>query len=122
MTVVHKELADGRWRTLSFFEQMANVGSEIERTIRWKEKGKPDVSNRAFERALELLDLTIADPRNRSRLGELCRVREASADHFVFDNEYHSTDESWRRYFMAFNRAAARVREVDGVPGRVAGD
>jgi len=58
----HPDLAAGRWRELSFVEQMANVGSEIERTIGWTAKGRSDYSARAFERALELLDLTIADP------------------------------------------------------------
>ena len=106
MTAVHRELTSGRWRELTFFEQMANIGSEVERTIRWKEKGQAGVSMRAFERALELLDLTVADPRNRFRLRELLRVREVLADHFVFDNEYASTDRSWRRYFHPFACAA----------------
>jgi hypothetical protein len=102
MTYVHQELARGRWKQLSFVEQMANVGSEIERTIAWREKGQPEISRRAFERALELLDLTIADAKDLSKLKELLRVREALADHFVFDNEYHSTDKSWQRYFRFF--------------------
>jgi hypothetical protein len=87
---------------LSFAEQMANVGSEIERTISWKQRGHPDYSGRAFERALELLDLTIADAKNRRRLRELLRVRESLADYFFFDNSYQSTRESWQRYFGAF--------------------
>jgi hypothetical protein len=102
----HKELAAGRWKTLSFCEQMANVGSEVERTIRWKEKGNPDYSGRAFVRALELIDLTIADEKNRKRLKEIVRVREVLADHFYFDNEYRSTDASWSNYFYGFNYAA----------------
>lgn len=102
----HKELAAGRWNTLSLCEQMANVGSEVERTIRWKEKGNADYSYRAFERALELLDLTISDIKNRKRLKEIVRVREALADHFYFNNEYRSTDLSWSRYFYSFNYAA----------------
>ncbi len=102
----HRELAGGRWRELSFVEQMANVGSEIERTIGWTEKGRLDYSARAFERALELLDLTVADPKNRTRLRELLRVREALADYFVFDNSYSSSDEAWRRYFRFFLFAA----------------
>ena len=106
MSVIHREQAAGRWQELSFVEQMANVGSEVERTIRWRRKGKTDISMRAFERALELLDLTIADPRNRRRLRELLRAREALADHFFFDNHYRSTDDSWRRYFDCFLHAA----------------
>ncbi|MBN2339791.1 MAG: hypothetical protein JXP48_14790 [Acidobacteria bacterium] len=80
---------------------MANVGSEIERAISWRSKGRSDFSGRAFERALELLDLSVADGKNRLRLGELLRVREALVDHFVFENSYRSTADSWRRYFGA---------------------
>ncbi len=102
---MHKDLAAGKWFQLSFCEQMANVGSEIERAISWRSKGRSDFSGRAFERALELLDLSVADGKNRLRLGELLRVREALADHFVFENSYQSTADSWRRYFGAFLRA-----------------
>jgi hypothetical protein len=110
MTFQHRELAAGRWHELSFFEQMANVGAEVGRTVGWREKNQPDYSNRAFERALELLDLTISDPKNGSRLRELLRVREALADHFAFDNSYRSTDESWQRYFYPFQFAARANR------------
>src|SRR5690242_1840727 len=106
MTMQHRELAAGRWNTLSLVEQMANVGSEVERTIAWRSKGRVDVGMRAFERALELLDLTIADDKNRGRRKELVRVREALADHFYFDNEYQSSDQDWQRYFLQFAAAA----------------
>ncbi len=102
MTSAHRELAAGRWRELTFLEQMANIGSEVERTIRWKRKGRTEVGMRALDRALELLDMTVEDPKNRGRLKELMRVREALADHFFFENEYASTDRSWQRYFHPF--------------------
>lgn len=106
MNYQHQQLAAGRWKELSFFEQMANVGSEVERTIRWKKKNNADYSQKAFERALELLDLTIADSKNKRRLRELTRVRETLADYFAFDNIYKSTDKNWQNYFLAFNFAA----------------
>jgi len=68
-------------------------------------KRRSDFSERAFDRALELLDLSVADTKNRSRLRELLRVREALADHFVFDNLYQSSSESWQRYFRSFLNA-----------------
>jgi hypothetical protein len=40
---------------------MANTGSEVERALSWKQRGNAEFSTRAIERALELLDLTIAD-------------------------------------------------------------
>ncbi len=103
--VYHKDLSASRWQELPLVAQMANVGSEVGRTIKWRHR--PDFSQRAFERALELLDLTIADPKNAGpRLKELTRVREALVDYFMFDNQYGSSDELWHRYFYAFNYAA----------------
>lgn len=105
MEYQHKNLANGRWFGLSFFEQVANIGSEIERTIKWKNKENAEYSRLAFERGLELLDFTIEDPKNKKRLKELMRVREVLADHFVFQNEYKSTDKNWQDYFFVFNFA-----------------
>jgi hypothetical protein len=105
MNYQHKELASGRWFQLSFFEQMANIGSEIGRAINWRKKDKK-TSESAFERGLELLDLTIKDPKNKKRLKELCRLREVLVDYFCFDNIYGSSDEKWNNYFYAFNYAA----------------
>jgi hypothetical protein len=110
MNYQHKNLASGRWNELSFFEQMANIGSEIERTASWLKKGNSEYGRLAFERALELLDLTISEAKDRARLRELARVREALADHFAFDNSYQSTDESWQRYFYSFAFAARAGR------------
>jgi hypothetical protein len=110
MTAMHPELAAGRWFGLSLTERLANVGSEVGRTIRWRGKGHADRSRRAFERARELLDLTIADAKNRTRLRELTRLREVLADYFWFDDDYGSIDEAWERYFRAFTHAAAIAR------------
>lgn len=107
MNYQHKSLASGRWFKMTFFEQMANIGSEVERTILWREKNK-EYSQKAFERALELVDLTISDDKNKnkSKLKELTRMREALADYFTFENQYQSSDKSWRNYFYGFNYAA----------------
>ena len=110
MTPMHPELAAGRWFGFSLTEQLAHVGSEVERTIRWRGKGQADRSRLAFKHALELLDLTIADAKNRRRLRELTRLREALADYFWFDNDSGSSDQAWQRYFRAFTHAAAIAR------------
>lgn len=106
----HKDLASGRWRNLSLLEQMANVGSEVERAIKWKHKKNDDYFMLAFKRALELLDLTVGDGKNRSRLRELLRVREALVDHLLYDNVYHTDDAQWRKYFLQFNYACRTRR------------
>jgi len=102
----HRELAAGRWFKLTFVEQMANIGSEVGRTISWRQKGNQEYSRLAFDRALELLDLTINGLKEFPRLKELARVRETLVDYFVFNNSYGSTDKNWQDYFLAFNYAA----------------
>lgn len=102
----HKNLVAGRWKNLSFIEQMANVGSEVERTILWRKKGNDLYSQKAFARALELLDLTIVDSKNKKKLRELTRTREALVDYFFGENQFSSSDKLWRNYFYAFNYAA----------------
>lgn len=106
----YKKLADGRWNELTFFEQMANLGSEVHRALNWREKGNEEYARLAFERSLELFDLTIADPENISRLKEICRAREAWVDYYAYSNEYNSTQEQWEKYFLAFNWAANRLK------------
>jgi len=106
MNYQHQQLASGRWKEFTFFEQMANIGSEVERAMKWKNKGRTDYSQRAFERALELLGLSIDDVKNKSRLKELARLREVLIDYFAFDNIYQSSDEKWHHYFYGFNFAA----------------
>lgn len=108
MTAMHKGLATGRWNDLSLVEQLGNVGSEVERALRWKEKGNVEYGTRAFERALELLDLTLACPANRFRLREVARTREILVDFFSGENEYGTSGESLRRYFLQFGVAARR--------------
>ncbi len=107
MTYIHKNLANGKWFALSFAEQMSNIGAEIGRAIIWRSKDK-NLSQLAFERGLELLDLTIQDKKNRgSRMKEISRLQEVLADYFMGNNEYGSTDKSWDNYFYFFNAAAA---------------
>lgn len=108
--IIHKELAAGRWFKLSLIEQLANIGCDVERTIQWRKKGDFELSRKAFERVLELIDLTVADPKNKKRLREILRTREALVDHFVYDNVYQTTQESWQNYFFQFNYAAAIMR------------
>jgi hypothetical protein len=104
MTVQHRDLAAGRWHQLSLAEQLGNIGSEISRAVRWS--GRNDqLARGALERALELFDLTLDDPRHRQslpRLREIARAREVVVDFFDGPNEYGSTAVDLQKYFDAY--------------------
>ncbi len=109
--LVHVDLTLERWFKFTLFEQLANVGTDVDRAIRYRNNGDTPESKAAFERALELLDLTIEDPKNHGhRLKELRIARMALVDYFMGNNEYQSTDEQWQDYFYQFNYAAALAR------------
>ena len=108
--IIHKDLASGRWLKFSLMEQLANVGTDVERAIQWRNKGNIEYSQQAVERALELLSFTIEDKKNGARLKEIVRVRGMLADYFMGVNEYSFTDEFWQQYFFDFNYAAAIAR------------
>lgn len=105
MNIFHTDL-ESRWQTFTIFEQMANIGAEVGRTITWRKKGNSQMSKNAFYRALELIDFTVGDSKNKNSLKEILRMREILADYFVGNNIYKSTDSAWNKYFLYFNIAA----------------
>ena len=109
MTVYHKELQK-RWHNLNLIEQLANVGSEVERALNWKEKCNIEYSVLAFYRALELLDYTTEGMKDFYRLKELKRFREVLVDYFAGQNIYLSSAGSFRNYFYGFNYAVSLSR------------
>lgn len=102
MSFQHKELAAGRWQQLPFLEQMANIGSEVERALNWRAKDNADYCMRAAERALELFDLSLDSSKNLPQLKELARSREVVVDYFYGSNQYGSTEALLRKYFRPF--------------------
>lgn len=106
---IHRDLAAGRWHELSLLEQLGNIGSEVSRAINARAQGNRERMLKAVDRGLELIDLTLADPKLAGRRKEICRVREVVCDFFCGDNEYHSTAESLDKYFRPYALAARQA-------------
>lgn len=100
---VHKNSLSSSWFKFSLMRQLANVGSEVERAIKAKNENKDSNKESALYRVLDLVDLTIADPKNRKRLKEIVRFRELFIDYLLFDNTYGFTDQYWQDYFYYFS-------------------
>jgi hypothetical protein len=109
----HAGLAAGRWGSFSLAEQLANVGSEVERTIAAWEGHRPDRFERALARALELFDLTARDARwHGPRLREILRSREEFCRLFFDPLSPTGSARTLSVYFLRFGGLARRA----GVP------
>jgi hypothetical protein len=112
MTTFHPELAAGRWFTFSLATQLGNVGSEYERARQWKERDDEVRFKQAFDRLLELIDLTIADPRWRNhRLKELTRLRSVMCDELYSESPEFIHTPDLREYFLYFGILARSERD-----------
>lgn len=109
MNTFHNNL-NNDWSSYSIFEQMANIGAEVGRSINWKKKNNLKMSTNAFYRALELIDYTVDDSKNINRLSEILRMREILVDYFIGENIYHTNEDEWNKYFYYFNFAARNLQ------------
>ena len=96
-----------RWVTLSLADQLGNIGSEVGRARKWQGRDEQSFWG-AVTRALELLELTQADPRWRKRRAEINRARETFADAVLGGKEYGTTLADLEKYFMQFAVLSAR--------------
>jgi hypothetical protein len=108
----HTNLAAGRWGTLSLAEQLANVGSEVDRTITAWAAQRGDRFDRALARALELFDLTARDERwGGHRRREILRAREEFCRLF-FDAGTPVDRAGLSAYFLQFAVFVRRSRST----------
>lgn len=107
-TPIRAEAAQ-RWHALTLVEQLAHVGSEVERAIRAHDANNRVRFDGALMRALELFDLTANDDRWRGhRRREILRAREEFCRLFFDEAVSADSARGLRRYFLAFAMAARR--------------
>jgi hypothetical protein len=90
-----------KWQSLTIFEQMGNIGSEVGRAFAARRRGDTAAMTGAWQRGLDLLDATAEQlARQKSpKLREVLRARELFAG---------MEDESLEDYFMWFAVAARK--------------
>ena len=95
-----------KWATLSLFEQMGNIGSEVGRSMNALERGDETALDGAYRRGLDLIDATIKAWDSEPRKRELLRARE------LFTNAVESkrVDRQLDSYFMQYAIAARTIR------------
>lgn len=64
------------WQQLTIYEQMANIGSEVNRIFAWQQKNKVDPAQQATKRAVDLVEQTATDPKNSNCKKELRTLKQ----------------------------------------------
>ncbi len=100
-----------QWSSLTLAEQLGNIGSDFDRALRWQATGNHSLFQSAAARTMQLLDLTVADPRwQGSRLAELTRVRDEVAAVLRKSPASANSGQSVQRYFLEMATRARRER------------
>ena len=100
-----------RWATLSIFDQMGNVGSEVGRTIQAKKSGDEAKFEAALARALDLLDATVEAQivTKPYRAKEVLRAQDQFLNLFFGGKASPSDQRKLEEYFTHY-AIAARLR------------
>ena len=100
---LHGGLTHERWERLSLADQLANIGAEVARAARAKDRQDEVRLQQHFDLALELFEFTLDDKRWRHQRVEIGRAREIVCDFLAGDNEYESSPASLDAYFLPFS-------------------
>jgi hypothetical protein len=82
----HAGLSPDRWAAFSFAQQVLMIGNEMNRCLYHLGLQAWDRARPAYERVLQLVDLTVGLPLTRSRRRELLRWRELVASLYLDDH------------------------------------
>lgn len=75
-----------KWQKYEKYKQILSIAAELNRARNIFKWNNLDEVKRCYERAYELLDLTITDPRWKNGLKELLRFREIMGELYLKPN------------------------------------
>ncbi len=97
--MLHKDLTIEKWNSRGFAFQMGSVGAEVARMTNFLKKQDREAAEKCLDRALELLDLTIAGSKSKK---EPLRLRETMCGLFYSPGAYEINPDQFNNYFLPF--------------------
>lgn len=80
---LHKELSQDKWNRFDKKNQILMIGSELGRVKTWICRKDYEEARESYLRAIEIIDLTINDPKWKDCLRELLRYKELIAEAYL---------------------------------------
>lgn len=79
----HRNLTPEKWKSFPFYKQILMIGTEIARAGKWIEKEDFEEAKYCYERAIELIYLTVQTIEEKRRLREILRLKEAILSFYI---------------------------------------
>ena len=81
---------------------MANLGSEVNRLLDFKERGEVAEIEKSQKRALQIVARILAMPQMQSRQSEITILKNLIEDLVLREGKYRINPEDLRQYFIPF--------------------
>ena len=95
-------MEESKWLNLTKAQQIGNIGSEIARAAYWENHNDLINRNKALERSLDLLDLTLNDRRWKVGIKEIARFREVVGAKYCNDDFFDITLKELEEFCVNF--------------------
>ena len=89
--MLHTNLTSEKWKTFSTDKQILMIANEMNRAKNWIEKKDFERVSNCYERAFELIDLTVECSKNTNFTRELLRYREQLALAYIQNEQTFNT-------------------------------
>ena len=89
------------WYSMPVNVQIANIGSEVGRALRWKDRD-PQKAENFCRKAISFWEIVKSDPKNRFRVKEFQAAIDELEDFFLGENLYQTSEQVLRHYYDAF--------------------
>jgi hypothetical protein len=101
--IFHKSLSLEKWSAYPKMQQILLISNELNRAKNWIIKMQNNEANNAYERAFELIDLTIADIKWKNTSVELLRLKETLAELYCQTDKDLNKNDLCLKLMLAFN-------------------
>lgn len=110
MALFHPDLTQAKWNGADRAFQVLSIFAELNRCRGRVERDDLTNARHSLDRVLELIDLTVADPRwTGGRRAELLRFREAVGALYVGSEEIRTTPAELMRVLRTFHPVSSTV-------------
>ena len=106
---LHKNLDKEKWETFNKGQQILMIANELNRAKNWIIKGDLEEVNNCYERAFELLDLTISLTIKKNLLKELLRFREMLAIQYISKQKNIKINQKLFKVLLFMNKESYNI-------------